>query len=123
MRGPRRASTAGRSVSDAASTNPTASRIPSALVRNGWLGTTMTAASAASTATPLTSTALPALSIVAATASTGSRPERGGGGHQPEDREEERDPGRGERAEGDREHGERDRPGEQLGAQHRGLVL
>ena len=76
MRGPRRASSAGSRVSEAASTNPTASRIPSALVRNGWLGTIMTAASDASTATPLTSTALPALSIVSATASTGRSPAR-----------------------------------------------
>ena len=76
MREPRRASSAGSSVSEAASTKPTASRIPNALVRNGWLGTTMTAASEASTAMPLTSTALPALSIVSATASTGRRPPR-----------------------------------------------
>ena len=52
-----------------------------------------------------------------------SDPERAGGGDQPQDREEQRDPGRGERAEGDGEHGQRDRPGHHLGAQHRGLVL
>ena len=50
-------------------------------------------------------------------------PERAGGGDQPQDREQQRDPGRGERAEGDGEHGQRDRPGDHLGAQHRGLVL
>ena len=76
MRGPSRASTAGSSVSEAASTNPTASRIPSALVRNGWLGTTITADTEARTARPLTSTALPALSIVSPTASSGRNPAR-----------------------------------------------
>ena len=76
MRGPSRASTAGSSVSEAASTNPTASRIPSALVRNGWLGTTITADTEARTARPLTSTALPALSIVSPTASSGRSPAR-----------------------------------------------
>ena len=76
MREPSVANTAGSSVSDAASTNPTASRIPTTLVRNGWLGTRITADSDASTARPLTSTALPALSIVSPTASSGLSPVR-----------------------------------------------
>ena len=76
MRGPSVASTAGSSVSEAASTKPTASRIPTTLVRKGWLGTRITADSEARTARPLTSTALPALSMVSATASSGWRPAR-----------------------------------------------
>jgi hypothetical protein len=76
MREPSRARTAGSSVSEAASTKPTASRIPSALVRNGWLGTSITADSEARTARALTSTARPALSIVSPMASSGRRPAR-----------------------------------------------
>ena len=76
MPGPRRPSRAGSRVSEAPSTNATASTMPSALVRNGWLGTTITADSDASSAGPLTSTARPALAIVSATASSGRKPDR-----------------------------------------------
>jgi hypothetical protein len=44
-------------------------------------------------------------------------------GDEPEDREQQGDTGRRERAEGNGEHGKRDRPGHHLRAQHRVLVL
>ena len=69
-RSPSRASTAGSSVSVAASTNTTESMIPSAIERNAGLGTSITAESEISTVTPEKSTALPAVSIVTAVASS-----------------------------------------------------
>ena len=72
--GPSFASTAGSSVSDAASTKITANMIPSAIDRKAGLGTSITAESEISTVRPLNSTALPAVSIVTAVASTASRP-------------------------------------------------
>ena len=67
-------STAGSSVSVAASTNTTATMIPSAIDRNAGLGTSITADSEISTVTPLNSTALPAVSIATPAASAGARP-------------------------------------------------
>ena len=67
--GPSRASSAGSSVSVAASTKITANMIPRLIERNAGLGTSITALSEISTVTPLNSTALPAVSIVTAVAS------------------------------------------------------
>ena len=67
--GPSLASTAGRSVSVAASTKTTDSMMPRLVDRNAGLGTSITALSEISTVMPEKSTALPAVSIVAATAS------------------------------------------------------
>jgi len=69
--GPSLASTAGSSVSAAASTNTTDSITPSAIERKAGLGTSITALSATSTVTPENSTALPAVSIAVAAASAG----------------------------------------------------
>jgi hypothetical protein len=74
-RAPSRPSTAGSSVSVAASTKTTDSMIPAAIERNAGLFTSITALSETSTVRPLSSTALPAVSIVSSTASTGSRPD------------------------------------------------
>ena len=68
-RGPSFASTAGRSVSVAASTKRTETMMPRLIDRNAGLGTSITALSEISTVMPENSTALPAVSIVAATAS------------------------------------------------------
>ena len=65
--GPSLASTAGSSVSVAASTKMTASMIPRLIDRNAGLGTSITAVREISTVMPLNSTALPAVSIVTAT--------------------------------------------------------
>ncbi|CAB4937471.1 unannotated protein [freshwater metagenome] len=67
-----RPSTAGSSVSVAASTNTTASMIPSAIDRNAGLGTSITAVSEIRTVMPEKRTALPAVSIVSTTTRTGS---------------------------------------------------
>ena len=67
--GPSFASTAGSSVSVAASTKTTESMIPSAIDRKAGLGTSMTAESETSTVRPEKSTAFPAVSIATATAS------------------------------------------------------
>ena len=67
--GPSFASTAGSSVSVAASTKMTASMIPRLIDRNAGLGTSITALSEISTVTPENRTALPAVSIVTAAAS------------------------------------------------------
>ena len=69
-RGPSLASTAGSSVSVAASTKMTASMIPRLIERNAGEGTSITALSEISTVIPLNSTALPAVSIATAVAST-----------------------------------------------------
>ena len=66
------ASTAGSSVSVAASTKSTLIMIPRAIERNAGLGTSITAESEISTVTPEKRTALPAVSIVTATASRAS---------------------------------------------------
>ena len=50
-------------------------------------------------------------------------PQRAGGGHESEDGQQQRDPGRRERTEREREHGQCQRPRQHLGAQHRGLVV
>ena len=74
IRGPSLASTAGSSVSVAASTKTTLSMIPSAVERNAGLGTSSTAERETRTVIPEKTTALPAVSIVTATASrTASR--------------------------------------------------
>ena len=70
--GPSFASTAGSSVSVAASTKITASMMPRLMLRNAGLGTSITAVREISTVTPLNSTALPAVSIVTAVASWAS---------------------------------------------------
>ena len=67
---PSRPSTAGSSVSVAASTKMTESMIPRAIERNAGLSTSMTADSEMRTVTPLNRTALPAVSMVSSTAST-----------------------------------------------------
>ncbi len=69
-RGPSFASTAGSSVSVAASTKITASMIPRLMLRNAGLGTSITAVNEISTVAPLNSTALPAVSIATAAASS-----------------------------------------------------
>ena len=71
--GPSLESTAGSSVSVAASTNRTASMIPRLIERNAGLGTSITADSEISTVMPLNRTALPAVSIATAVASAGER--------------------------------------------------
>ena len=63
------ASTAGRSVSVAASTKATLSMIPSAVDRNAGLGTSRTADNDTRTVIAENSTACPAVSIVTTTAS------------------------------------------------------
>ena len=63
------ASTAGRSVSVAASTKATLSMIPSAVDRNAGLGTSSTADSDTRTVIAENTTACPAVSIVTTTAS------------------------------------------------------
>ncbi len=73
--GPSFASTAGSSVSVAASTKMTASMIPRLMERNAGLGTSITAVSETSTVSPEKRTALPAVSIVTAVASLASSPE------------------------------------------------
>jgi len=67
--GPSFASTAGSSVSVAASTKTTASMIPRLIERKAGLGTSITALSEISTVMPLNRTAFPAVSIVTAVAS------------------------------------------------------
>ena len=52
-----------------------------------------------------------------------SQPQRPGRRDQAQDGQEQRDPGGGERAERDGEHGQSHRPGHHLGTQHRVLVL
>ena len=69
--GPSFASTAGSSVSVAASTKATLSMIPSAIERKAGLGTSITAESETNTVAPEKRTAFPAVSIVTATASRG----------------------------------------------------
>jgi hypothetical protein len=69
--GPSLASTAGSSVSVAASTKRTETMMPSEVERKAGLGTSITAESETSTVNPEKRTALPAVSIVVATASTG----------------------------------------------------
>ena len=71
--GPSFASTAGSSVSVAASTNRTASMIPRLIDRNAGLGTSITADNEMRTVTPENRTALPAVSIVTAVASSAER--------------------------------------------------
>ena len=70
--GPSLVSTAGSSVSVAASTKITASMMPRLMLRKAGLGTSITAVSEISTVRPLNSTALPAVSIVTAVASCAS---------------------------------------------------
>ena len=72
--GPSLASTAGSSVSVAASTKMTATMMPRDVERKAGLGTSITAESETSTVSPEKRTALPAVSIVVATASTGLSP-------------------------------------------------
>ncbi len=59
----------------AASTDSTASTIPSGTERNVGTGTSITASRAAMTVSPLASTVLPAVAIVCTVASRGSRPD------------------------------------------------
>ena len=63
-------------MSEAARTKLTATKMPSALVRNAWLGTAIIASSDASTATALMRTARPAVSMVTSIASSGANPDR-----------------------------------------------
>ncbi len=73
--GPSLASTAGSSVSVAASTKMTASMMPRLMLRKAGLGTSITAVREIRTVAPLNSTALPAVSIVTAVASSASSSE------------------------------------------------